>query len=78
MVRRYKFRTGYRTDNYGVGMMGTDWGAWVDYDRMRNDSIEPFAGKSGVGAVRLGENVIVRPDEPEILSKFPFEESLSD
>ena len=41
-------------------------------------SIEPFAGRSGVGAVRLEENVIVRPDEPEILSKFPFEESLSD
>jgi hypothetical protein len=45
---------------------------------VRSDSSEPFAGKSGAGAVWLEENVVVRRDEPEILSKYPFEEILSD
>ncbi len=145
-----EFDTSYRVDNYGVGMMGTDWGERIDFSRMRQDrlqkakdaiaarwenvryltghrthmwpvmwwgltqsvllrgapnallytmdeehiatyskddpielkngmvfSIEPFAGKRGVGGVRLEENVVVRPDRPEILSKFPFEEACS-
>ena len=41
-------------------------------------SIEPFAGGNGVGRVWLEENVVVRPDEPKVRSKFPFEESLFD
>ena len=39
-------------------------------------SIEPFAGKVGVGGVRLENNVIVRSRGNEIISKYPFEESL--
>jgi hypothetical protein len=40
-------------------------------------TIGPFASKSGAGAVRLEENVVERSDEPEILSKYSFEESSS-
>ncbi len=39
-------------------------------------SIEPFAGKVGIGGVRLEHNVIVRPEGYEIISRYPFEESL--
>ncbi len=39
-------------------------------------SIEPFAGKVGIGGVRLEHNVLVKPDGNEIISRYPFEESL--
>lgn len=39
-------------------------------------SIEPFSGKVGVGGVRLEQNAVVRAGGCEIISKYPFEESL--
>ena len=39
-------------------------------------SLEPFAGKSGVGGVRLEHNVVVRSDGAEIISTYPFERKL--
>jgi hypothetical protein len=61
---KYEFHTSYWVDNCGVGMTHM----WP---------VEPFAGRPGVGGVRLEENV-VRPDAPEILGEFLFEESLFD
>jgi hypothetical protein len=43
---KYEFKTGYGTDNYGVGMMGTDWGARIDYDPMRYDMDRRFSASS--------------------------------
>jgi Xaa-Pro dipeptidase len=68
----------------GLGAAEPPWIATYSKDdpvELKNGmvfSIEPFAGKRGVGGVRLEENVVVRPDAPEILSKFPYEESLFD
>jgi len=39
-------------------------------------SIEPYAGKPGVGGVRLEQTVLVTEHGVEILSPYPFEESL--
>jgi len=41
-------------------------------------SIEPFAGRKGIGGVRLEENVVVRAEGPQVLSRYPYEESLFD
>jgi Xaa-Pro aminopeptidase len=38
-------------------------------------SIEPYAGKPGVGGVRLEQTVLVTEHGVEILSPYPFEES---
>lgn len=39
-------------------------------------SIEPYAGKTGVGGIRLENNVIVTETSCEVYSKYPFEEKL--
>lgn len=39
-------------------------------------SIEPYAGRPGVGGVRLENNVLVTEDGHEVISKYPFEERL--
>jgi len=41
-------------------------------------SIEPFAGRKGIGGVRLEKNVVVRAEGPQVLSRYPYEESLFD
>ncbi|KXA93219.1 hypothetical protein AKJ66_02510 [candidate division MSBL1 archaeon SCGC-AAA259E22] len=39
-------------------------------------NIEPYAGKPGVGGVRLENQIRVTENEPEILSTYPFDERL--
>jgi Xaa-Pro aminopeptidase len=39
-------------------------------------SIEPYAGKIGIGGIRLENQVLVTEDGPEILTTLPFDERL--
>lgn len=39
-------------------------------------SLEPYAGKVGVGGIRLENNVLVTAGGPEIISTFPFDDRL--
>jgi Xaa-Pro aminopeptidase len=39
-------------------------------------NLEPYAGKIGIGGIRLENNLIVRGDTPEIFTTLPFDERL--
>ena len=39
-------------------------------------NLEPYAGKEGIGGIRLENNVIVTDGEPEVFTTFPFDERL--
>jgi Xaa-Pro aminopeptidase len=41
-------------------------------------NLEPYAGEPGIGGFRVENNLVVRPDGPEIYTTFPFEKRLLD
>lgn len=48
----------------------------VTLEPMMQFNLEPYAGKEGVGGVRLENNLVVREDGPEIYTTYPFDERL--